>query len=157
MVSKIFYLLIFGFFISCNSKRELCLSKTNIIDIQLFNKYIDTNCIYIKKYKIDINDENSLFIKESNALIKETKPCIRFLRNGKFEYYNDLNSFNLRKPVYGNYKFRNDTIEVCREYYSPQSGYYFGTSIFVIKDSIIEERNFPIENGITTIYEKKCK
>jgi hypothetical protein len=27
--------------------------------------------------------------------------------------------------------------KVCRKYYSPQSGYYFGTSIFIIKDSII--------------------
>jgi hypothetical protein len=77
------------------------LNKTNNIDIQLFIKYIDTNCINIKsinRYK----NVNSLIIKEFNVLIKQTKP----LRNGKFEYYNDLNSFNLRKPVYGYYKFR---------------------------------------------------
>ena len=156
MVNKIFYIIIFGIFISCNSRRELCFSKKNIIDIQLFNKYIDTNCIYIKKYHVDINDGNSLFIQTSNALLKEIKPCIRFLSNGKFEYYYDITSYNLRKPIYGNYKFRNDTIEACRAYYSAQSGRHFGTVIFILKDSIIEERAFSVDNGTRVIYQKKC-
>lgn len=124
----------------------------------MFNRFIDINCIYIKKCKIDNNDDKSNFIKNENMLMLQLKPCIKFYSAGKLKYYHNLNSFeNFGKPSIGYFRIYNNTIEACREYYSPQSGYYFGTSIFIIKDSIIEERSFPIKNGITTIYEKRCK
>jgi hypothetical protein len=157
MVNRFFYIFILVFILSCTSKKKLCFNKAHNFNKELFAKLIDTNCFYIKKYKIDINDESSLYIQESNALLKKIKPFIRFLSNGKFEYYYDINSFNLRKPIYGNYKFRNDTIEACREYYSAQSGRYYSTTFFIFKDSIIEEIAFSVDNGTRTIYQKKCK
>ena len=156
MVKSILYILIFYSFLSCNSKRVSCNYINNQLELNLLFKSIDTNCIYIKKKIINVNDENSKFIENENNLIKEKMPCFRFTYKGKIEFYYDLTSYEkFKKPIIGSYRFYNDTIEVCREYYSVQSGKYIESSVFIIKDSTIEEKKFPIDNGITTIYEKK--
>lgn len=158
MVNRYMLFVIFNVLFSCKSKTELCFKKNINFDNKLFNVLIDTNFIYIKQYVTDVNDAKSKFIENENILIKNKKPCIVFSGNGKYKYFYDFNSFeNSRKTIIGKYRFSNDTIFTCREYYSAQAGKYFGNSIMIVKDSIIEEKSFPTDNGIISSYIKTSK
>ncbi|WP_396178414.1 hypothetical protein [Flavobacterium sp.] len=157
MVNKALLILFFFYFVSCNSRKQLCFENVNHIDTNFAISSIDTNCIYIQKYISNVNEVNSKFIKQENKLINENKPVIKFKNNGKIEfYYNKISFDEFKRPLYGNYRFYNDTIKVCREYYSAQSGTYYGISIFILKDSVLEEKSFPFDNGLLITYEKNC-
>jgi len=140
-------LLIFTFMllgvVSCNSRKDLCFKSDSKKNFDLSTLNIDTNAVYVKEYIVDKVDNNeSLFIKETNSLLKETKPCIKFYSNGKFAFYQELKAFEeLKKPTYGVYFVSNDTLFLCRKHYSVQSGNYYDSSVFIVKDSMLIEIN----------------
>ena len=137
---------------SCTSKKESCLGASHNIDKERVSVLIDTGCVYIQKYLVDLGGSDSSFLEQENIFIRKARPGIRFFGNGRFAYYNEY----LKNPSYGTYKFYNDTIEVCREYYSVQSGKHFSTSIFIFQDSIIVEKGYPIDKRAIKIYSREC-
>lgn len=158
MVNRLILFTIIIFITACKSRTELCFNNDNNFNNVLFSSFIDTNCVYVQQNIKDVNNAKSKFILEENILIENKKPCITFSGNGHYKYYYDFNSFeNSRKTIIGKYRFSNDTIFTCREYYSAQAGKYFGNSIMIVKDSIIEEKSFPTDNGIISSYIKTSK
>jgi len=151
---KINYIVVLLLILSCNTKKTYCNDEINKFNKILFNRMIDTNALYILEYIADSNKgPSNKFIESENDLIKKIRPCIKFHDNGNFIFHQEYLSYkNKQKPTFGKYKFYNDTIETCREYYSVQSGKYYGKSIITLKDSLLVESN--INNSIIKIYSK---
>jgi len=121
--------------ISCKSVEKTCFNnklgwKYNI------EKLLDTSRVYIAVDIVDQKkDTNDLFIKNERLLIKKVKPGIKFYSNGKFAYFTETTSINYtEKAIYGQYRVYNDTIQICRQYWSAQAGKRYASKFLIIND-----------------------
>jgi len=136
-------------FISCSVEKR-CFKNRSDWNHNI-HTLLDTSQVYIKVHIDGERDPNDLFLKQTEEFIKKNKPGIIFYSNGKFSYFTEtISSDYTKRAIHGLYRVYNDTIQICRQYNSPQSGTWNGSSIL-----IVNKKGFTIRNAdLVTYYEK---
>ena len=123
--------------ISCSFKKESCFKEQEYRAHKANFKLLDTNCVYVFKLAVSGSYLDLRFIESTNDFLKDSNQGYRFFANNKFAYYYGNDSVSLTNPVIGFYISHNDTIQICRKFYSPQVGNFKGKSLLIIKDSTL--------------------
>ena len=150
------YLIIFFCFshliFSCKTAEKVCFKSKSNWNYQI-EKILDTTKLYVETELISkVRDSNDLFLKNENKLIKKNRPAIKFYGNGKFDYFTQTDSPDYSKmAIHGQYRIYNNTIQICRQYWSAQSGKYYGSEIFIINSEGILQT---VSEDIISVYKK---
>ncbi len=138
--------------ISCKSVEKICFNNKLGWNHNI-ERLLDTSRVYIEVDIVDQKkDTNDLFIKNSRLHIKKFKPGIKFYRNGKFAYFTETTSVKYtEKAIYGQYRVYNDTIRLCRQYWSAQAGKYYASNFLIINDKGYIQK----ESGDVVVYFEK--
>jgi hypothetical protein len=144
-------------FYSCSKYNyDKCFKYKSILSIN--NTKIDTNFFFQLDsiYNNDKFDNN--FINNENKLIKKINHSLKFSNNGTFKIFNSNDRINPNKYYTIGYFniIDNNNIELCKNSYSVQGGWYISKSkINIINDTIIIEESIS-KNSIThKVYKKK--
>ena len=159
MIKPITYIIIFSFvsflIFSCKSIEKGCFKNKSGWNYNI-EKFVDTTKLYVKIDMIDQEKNVSdLFLKQEKLHITKSKPAIKFYGNGKYAYLTETISPNyMKRAVYGEYRIYNDTIHICREYWSAQSGKSNGAELMIVnKQGLLQS----VSKGLVKIYEKSAK
>ena len=117
---------------------------------------LDTTQLYIKTELVSkVRDTSDLFLKNEKQLIKKIKPAIKFYKNGKFEYFTltDITNQNYT-AIQGEYIIYNDTIKICRQYWSAQTGKYYESELLIINSQGVLQT---VSDDIISIFKKSEK
>lgn len=159
MMKCITYFIIFTCFIglifSCKSVEKLCFKSSSNWDYKI-DRLLDTTQLYLKTELVSkVQDTGDLFLKNEKQRIKKSKPAIKFYENGKFEYFTQTDNTNQNyKVIQGEYRIYNDTIKICREYWSAQAGKYYDSELLIINSQGILQT---VSEDIIFIFKKSEK
>ena len=139
-------------FFSCKTTEKVCFKSKSDWNYQI-EKILDTTKLYVETELISkVRDTSDIFLKNENKLIKKNRPAIKFYGNGKFDYFTQTDSPDYSKmAIHGQYRIYNNTIQICRQYWSAQSGKYYGSEIFIINSEGILQT---ISEDIISVYKK---
>lgn len=140
---------------SCQSVEKLCFRSNSNWDYKI-DRILDINQLYLKTEIISkVRNTSDLFLKNENQLIKKFKPAIKFYGNGKFEYLmqTDITSQNYT-GIHEEYRIYNDTIKICRQYWSAQTGKYYDSELLIINSQGVLQT---VSDDIISIFKKSEK